>query len=241
MPLQPSPVQHLAIIMDGNGRWAKQHHRPRTFGHHQGAKSVREAIQGAQDCGIKYLTLYSFSTENWRRPADEVQDLMNLLRRYLKSEIAELHEKNIRMQVIGERSKLSADINEMITHAEALTADNTALTLTLALNYGSRQEIVGAAKAMLAAVQQGQLRIEDMTCDTLGNYLETRGMPDPEIILRTSGEQRLSNFLLWQSAYSELMYTSVLWPDFKAADVHKAVNDFQNRERRFGGVGQHGR
>jgi undecaprenyl diphosphate synthase len=231
-----STPQHLAIIMDGNGRWARARGRPRTYGHYAGANAVREAIQGAKDAGLKYLTLYSFSTENWRRPEAEVNDLMGLLRRYLRSEIAELHQNNIRLKVIGERERLSPDILQLIESAEALTAANTTLTLTIALSYGGRQEIVRAARTLAELAAKGLLDPEGITADSFPAFLQTSGIPDPDIILRTSGEQRISNFLLWQGAYAELVFIDKYWPDFTAADVAHAVAEFHQRERRYGAV-----
>jgi undecaprenyl diphosphate synthase len=231
-----STPQHLAIIMDGNGRWARARGRPRTYGHYAGVNAVREAIRGAVDAGLTYLTLYSFSTENWRRPEGEISDLMGLLRRYLRSEIAELHQNSIRLKVIGERERLSPDILQLIESSEALTASNTALTLVLALSYGGRQEIVRAARTLADLAARGLLDPAGITADSFGAFLQTAGIPDPDIILRTSGEQRLSNFLLWQGAYAELVFVDKYWPDFTAADVAEAVAEFHQRERRYGAV-----
>jgi undecaprenyl diphosphate synthase len=233
----PVPVlNHLAIIMDGNGRWAKQRKRPRVFGHRAGAKAVREAIEGCKETGIRYLTLYSFSTENWTRPPAEVRALMNLLRRYLKSEVVELHAQNIRLRVIGDRTPLDTDILSLIEAAETLTKDNTSLQVILALNYGGRQELATAAAQLAAAVSKGDLTLTDITPQKITQTLQTNDIPDPDVILRTSGEQRLSNFLLWQSAYSELIFIKTLWPDFNRQHIHDAVAEFQQRERRFGGI-----
>ncbi|MFN7610954.1 MAG: isoprenyl transferase [bacterium] len=229
-------LNHLAIIMDGNGRWAKQRKRPRIFGHRAGAKAVREAIEGCKETGIRYLTLYSFSTENWTRPPSEVQALMNLLRRYLKSEITELHAQNIRLRVIGDRTPLDKDILALIEDAETLTQANTSLQVILALNYGGRQELATAAAQLAVAVSKGELTLTDITPEKITQALQTRDIPDPDVILRTSGEQRLSNFLLWQSAYSELIFIKTLWPDFNRQHIHDAVAEFQQRERRFGGI-----
>jgi undecaprenyl diphosphate synthase len=231
-----SQPQHLAIIMDGNGRWARARGRPRTYGHYAGVNAVREAIRGAKDANLQYLTLYSFSTENWRRPDAEIFDLMGLLRRYLRSEIAELHQNNIRLKVIGERERLPADIIELIASSEALTAGNTALTLVLALSYGGRQEIIRAARTLADLAAKGLLGSDAITADSFGAFLQTSGIPDPDIILRTSGEQRLSNFLLWQGAYAELVFIEKYWPDFTASDIADAVAEFQQRERRYGAV-----
>lgn len=228
--------RHLAIIMDGNGRWARARGKPRTFGHYAGAKAVREAIQGARDAGLTHLTLYSFSSENWNRPAAEISDLMGLLKRYLRSEVAELHQNNIRLRVIGEREHLPPDILGLITAAESLTADNTTLTLTLALSYGGRQEIARAARMMAELAAKGLLDPATVTPAKFAEFLQTADMPDPDLILRTSGEQRISNFLLWQSAYTEFVFIDKFWPDFKAADVTAAVSTYKQRERRYGMV-----
>lgn len=227
-PLPPSLV-HLGIIMDGNGRWARAQNKPRTYGHYNGAKAVREAVVGCIENRIQYLTLYGFSTENWRRPKTEIFDLMSLLRKYLRSEIAELHQQGVRLRVIGQRARLDADIVELIEAAEALTAGNTTLTLTLALSYGGRQEIIDAVAKLIAAGQA----IEEQS---ISQALYAPDIPEPDLILRTSGEMRLSNFLLWQAAYSELMVIDTLWPDFRAAHIAEAAAAFGQRVRRFGAV-----
>ena len=233
-----SPIpNHIAIIMDGNGRWAKARGLPRTFGHKQGAGAVKRTVKAAVELKIPYLTLFGFSAENWSRPADEVKELMRLLRIYLRSEMAELHRANIRLRVIGNRTELEKDIVDLIVHAETLTADNTALTLTIALNYGGRQELLKAASAW--AIQCAEKNITpDMQAaeEFFGNHLMTAGMPDPDILIRTSGEQRISNFLLWQCAYAEYIFTPVLWPDFAMADLQAAIGEFATRERRFGAL-----
>lgn len=239
MPQAPAtavaPIpRHVAIIMDGNGRWAVRYGLPRTAGHRQGAEALRRAVKGAGDLGIAYITVFGFSSENWKRPRNEVEDLMWLLRRYLQGEIAELHKNNIRLKVIGERSRLPDDIARMIADAEAATKDNTALTVTIALNYGSRQEIVNAARRLVAEAVAGRIAPEDITPETFNDALETRELPDPDLIVRTSGEKRISNFLLWQAAYSEFMFMDKLWPDFTEDDVHEAVREYQGRERRYG-------
>lgn len=240
MPLTPSkqeinpPPVHIAIILDGNRRWAQLRGLPGAIGHKQGAEAVRRVVEGAFELGISYLTLYGFSSENWKRPASEVGDLMQLLRHYLRSEIAEFHSRGVRLQVIGERDGLPTDIVDLITEAEKLTEDNTALHLTVALNYGGRQEIASAARRLVAeALDKG---IDPATIDeeTFANHLATVGMPDPDLVIRTGGEMRLSNFLLWQSAYAELIFMDTLWPDFTKSELEDAINEFCLRERRYG-------
>lgn len=225
---------HIAIIMDGNGRWAAARGLPRTMGHRAGMEAVRRTLKAARDLPINHITLYSFSSENWRRPVSEVNELMQLLRMYLRSELASLHKEGIRIKVIGERKQLPSDIVEMIAHAEDLTQDNKALTLTLALNYGGRQEITAAARGLAKAVERGQLRPDAIDEHVLQSFLYTGGMPDPDLVIRTSGEQRVSNFLLWQSAYAEFVFLDVLWPDFGAEHLAAAIDEFRRRERRFG-------
>ncbi|MEQ8708389.1 MAG: isoprenyl transferase [Rhodospirillales bacterium] len=231
------PPQHVAIIMDGNGRWAKQRGLPRTAGHRQGAEAVRRVLRAAVDVGISYLTLYSFSSENWSRPLDEVRDLMGLLKLYLRSEISELNANGIRIRVIGQRDRLSPDINDLIDQAERTTAGNVRMTLILALSYGGRQEITQAVRKIAEAVQAGDLKPEDITPEKIAAHLESHDIPDPDLVIRTSGEQRLSNFLPWQTAYSELVFTDRLWPDFAREDLEAAVAEFSRRERRFGMTG----
>ena len=228
------PPTHVAIIMDGNGRWARAHGLPRTTGHRQGAEAVRRAVSCAAELGIAYLTLYGFSSENWNRPVAEVDDLMGLLRRYLQSDIAKLHKNGIRLRVIGERDRLPADIVRLIDDAEAMTRDNDRLNLSVALSYGGRQEIIAATRRIAAAAAAGELdpAAIDETC--FSSRLTTAGMPDPDLIIRTSGEQRISNFLLWQSAYSELIFIDRLWPDFSEDDLAYAIREFQQRDRRYG-------
>ncbi|MGE0256590.1 MAG: isoprenyl transferase [Alphaproteobacteria bacterium] len=230
------PPVHVAIIMDGNGRWARARGLPRAAGHREGAKTVRRIVEAASDIGIRWLTLYGFSAENWKRPAGEIADLMGLLRRYLRSEIAELHRNNIRFRVIGRREDLSTDIVRLIETGEAETAGNTGMTLTMALSYGSRQELTEAVRSIAQRVADGTIdpaRIDD---DTVGAHLMTRGIPDPDLLIRTSGELRISNFLLWQLAYTELVFTEVLWPDFERSHLEDAVREFNRRDRRFGGA-----
>lgn len=234
MPAEINVPLHVAIIMDGNGRWAKARGMPRIVGHRNGADAVRRAVQAAGDLGISYLTLFGFSSENWNRPEQEVGDLMRLLKYYLQSETAELNEKGIRLRVIGDRSRFTRDTIDLIDHAESLTADNTKLTLVLALSYGGRQEIVGAAQALAKAVKSGELDPDEIDETAFSQNLLTRDIPDPDLLIRTSGEQRISNFLLWQMAYTELVFIDTYWPDFQPEHLHDAVREFANRERRYG-------
>ncbi|UEM05880.1 isoprenyl transferase [Skermanella rosea] len=229
--------QHVAIIMDGNGRWAKARGLPRTAGHRKGIEAVRRTVEAARELGIPYLTMFGFSSENWRRPEGEIFDLMQLLRFYLRSEIAELHKNGVRLRVIGDRSRLSGDIVTMIEKAEELTRGNRALNLTIALSYGSRQEIAGAARQMVRDALEGRLNPEDVTEESFSGRLLTREIPDPDLLLRTSGEQRISNFLLWQLAYTELVFVDTLWPDFTKRDLEDAIREFNQRDRRYGAVG----
>lgn len=225
---------HIAVIMDGNGRWAKVRGLPRSMGHRAGIEAVRRTIKAAVEQKVGYLTLYSFSAENWRRPATEIGELMGLLRFYLRSELANLHKENVRVRVIGGRKKLPADIVELIEHAEDLTQDNKKLTLTLALNYGGRQEILAAALGLAKAVERGQLNADAIDEHVFQSFLYTGGMPDPDLVIRTSGEKRISNFLLWQSAYAEYVFADVLWPDFAAEHLAQAIEEFNLRDRRYG-------
>lgn len=227
---------HVAVIMDGNGRWAQARGLPRAAGHKAGAESVRRAIRAAVDLGVPYLTLFGFSSENWKRPKAEVGDLMGLLRFYLRSEIAELNSEGVRLRVIGERGRLDGDIVKLIEDAERLTAGNTRLNLTVALSYGGRQEIIAAVRDLAGRVQRGEIAPDDIDETLFSASLDTDGLPDPDLLIRTSGEQRVSNFLLWQMAYTELVFTDVLWPDFGRDDLAKAIADFRGRERRFGGA-----
>jgi undecaprenyl diphosphate synthase len=229
----PAPL-HVAIIMDGNGRWAKARGLPRPMGHRAGIEAVRRTITASGKMGLGHLTLYSFSSENWRRPAAEIGELMGLLRYYLRSELADLHKEGIRVRIIGERKKLPADIVELITHAEDLTQDNKKLTLTLALNYGGRQEITAAARGLAKAVERGQLQADAIDEHVFQSFLFTGGMPDPDLVIRTSGEKRISNFLLWQSAYAEYVFMDVLWPDFAAEHLQQAIDEYKSRDRRYG-------
>ncbi len=239
VPSQPDsngdPV-HVAIIMDGNGRWAQARGLPRTAGHAQGAEAVRRTVKASKQLGVRYLTLYGFSLENWKRPAKEIADLIGLLRLYLRKEIAELHKEGVRIRFIGDRSLLEPDVVSLIEMSEQKTRDNTQLHLTVALSYGSRQEITAAARKLAEDVAAGELDLENVDENSLETRLFTVGIPDPDLIIRTSGEQRISNFLLWQAAYSELVFTDVLWPDFSRDDLESAIVEFGRRERRYGGT-----
>ena len=230
---RPLPT-HIAIIMDGNGRWAKARGLPRIAGHRRGAEAVRRTLIAAGEIGIPYLTLFGFSSENWKRPLDEVDDLMGLLRHYLRGEIAELHKNGVRLRVIGEKARLSPDIVAMIENAEMLTGGNRGINLTIALSYGGRAEIVAAARAIAADVADGRLAADAIDEALLGSRLFTADLPDPDLLIRTSGEQRISNFLLWQCAYAELVFTKTLWPDFGRPDLDEAIADYCCRERRYG-------
>ncbi len=230
-----APPRHVAIIMDGNGRWAKKRFLPRALGHREGAEAVRRTVKAAGEIGIGYLTLYAFSSENWKRPADEVDDLMGLLRLYLRNEVRELNDSHVRIRFIGSRERLSDDVLKLIDESEHLTAGNTGLTLVIALNYGAQAEIVSAVQHIAAQVARGELAAEAIDEAMITRHLFTSDMPDPDLIIRTSGEQRLSNFLLWQAAYSELVFVETLWPDFDRAALEAAIADYRNRERRYGG------
>ncbi|MEO5335571.1 MAG: isoprenyl transferase [Magnetospirillum sp. WYHS-4] len=229
----PSPV-HVAIIMDGNGRWARARGLPRVAGHRRGAEAVRTTIRAAVDSGVKYLTLYGFSSENWKRPASEVADLMGLLRLYLRNEIASLHEGGVCLRIIGDRTKLSDDIVTLIEDAERLTVDNRQLVLTMALSYGGRAEIACAARRLAEKVKAGELDPAAIDEDSFARHLFTEGLPDPDILIRTSGEKRISNFLLWQLAYTEFVFVDTLWPDFSQQDFRNALGEYRRRERRYG-------
>ncbi|PZO81392.1 MAG: isoprenyl transferase [Micavibrio aeruginosavorus] len=229
--------RHIAIIMDGNGRWANQRGLPRTAGHHQGVEACKRVVRAAGELGVEYLTLFGFSSENWSRPAEEVKELMRLLRIFLRAETADLHRNNVRLQVIGSRKELADDIVELIENTEKLTRENTGLNLVIALNYGGRNEILHAAANYARFVaEKGLTACLETAEEYFADGLMTAGIPDPDILIRTSGEQRISNFLLWQCAYTEFMYTTVLWPDFGKTDLENAIADFQKRERRYGGV-----
>ena len=236
-PLAEAPGEaprHVAIIMDGNGRWAASRHLPRVAGHREGARAVRRTIEAAMRHGVAWLTIYAFSSENWRRSAGEVLDLTGLLRQYLRTEIAELASNGVRMRFIGDRTRFDPDIQRDLSQAERETVANTRLNLTVALSYGARAEILAAARAMGEAVRNNSLSPDAVTEDVFAGFLSTDGMPDPDLIIRTSGEQRLSNFLLWQAAYAELAFLDVLWPDFTEAHFAAAMDEYSRRERRFG-------
>ncbi len=229
--LSPRPVpQHVAIIMDGNGRWATARGLPRVAGHREGAKAVRRTIEAAIEQGVRYLTLFAFSSENWQRSPGEVADLTFLLKHYLRSELNEMHEQGVCLKIIGERERFGPNLTEELAAAEGKTAGNTKLTLVMALSYGGRADIVAAARKAIAA----GMAPEELTEQNFAALLATDGIPDPDLLIRTSGEKRISNFLLWQTAYSELLFTDVLWPDFGAGDFAAAMNEFATRERRFG-------
>ena len=227
--------KHVAVIMDGNGRWAAQRGLPRTAGHKQGAEAARKAVKAATELGIDYITLFGFSSENWSRPQSEITDLMNLLRYYLRSETAELHKNGARLRVIGDREGLDHDIVRMIDNAEELTEDNKDITVVIALNYGGRNDILNAVKRLHHAHLGEKLEMETIEAQFPG-FLMTQGIPDPDLLIRTSGEQRISNFLLWQCAYSEFVFTDTLWPDFSKDDLEQALQIYAGRERRFGAL-----
>jgi undecaprenyl diphosphate synthase len=227
---------HVAIIMDGNGRWAKARRLPRTAGHRAGVEALRRTVRAAGDLGIGWLTVYAFSSENWSRPPAEISDLMGLLRLFLRRDLAEIHQNGVRVRMIGDRAGLEPDIRAMVEDAEQLTLDNTSLNLVIAFNYGSRDEITRAARTIARAAADGTLDADEITADSFSAFLDTARMPDPDLIIRTSGEQRLSNFLLWQSAYSELIFAPCYWPDFDAAHLADALATYAERERRYGGV-----
>ncbi len=231
----PVPT-HVAIIMDGNGRWAQARGLPRTAGHKRGAEAVKQVVRAAKDVGIRYFTLFGFSAENWQRPESEIRDLMALLRFYLVNDVKELDENGVRLTVIGDRSRLPEDTVAMIEDAERRTRNNESLILTIALSYGSRQELVEAAQHLAAQVHDGSLQPDDIDETLFSQQLYTRNIPDPDLLIRTSGEQRISNFLLWQLAYTELVFTETRWPDFGAAELDAAVDEYRRRERRYGAI-----
>jgi len=228
--------RHVAIIMDGNGRWAAARGLPRTEGHRRGVEALRRTVRAAGDIGIEILTIFSFSSENWSRPTSEVRDLMGLLRRFIRNDLVELHQNGVHVRVIGERDDLDSEIRRLLEEAEQLTRDNDKLTLVVAFNYGGRQEIARAAQRLVDEVVAGRLAAGDITADRLGAALDAPDLPDPDLIIRTSGEQRLSNFLLWQAAYSELVFVPTYWPDFDRATLESAIAEYRRRERRFGGL-----
>jgi undecaprenyl diphosphate synthase len=240
LPANPdgsSVPNHVAIIMDGNGRWAKSRGLPRVAGHRRGADAVRRVVRGAGELGIPVLTLFAFSTENWTRPAEEVNDLMGLLRHYLRNELDELRKNGVRLRVIGNRDGLASDIVRAIAEAEKVTVNNTRIDVNICINYGSRDEIVRAARSLARRVAAGELAADRIDEDCFERELLTAGVPDPDLLIRTSGEQRISNFLLWQCAYAELVFVDTLWPDFGKEHLEQAIAEFRRRERRYGGVG----
>ena len=229
-------LEHVAIIMDGNGRWAENKGRPRLFGHQAGARRVREIVESCPDLGIKYLTIFAFSTENWKRTQIEVSGLMKLFKRYIYKETKPLIDAGVRVRFIGDRVRLEESLVKLMDQLENLTKGNTEVNLTIAINYGGRDEVARAAKRMARDVQSGDLNVEKINEETIPRYLDTHVLPDPGLVIRTSGEARISNFLLWQSAYSEYEFIDTLWPDFTAEIFSSIVNEFENRERRFGGI-----
>ena len=236
MTKEENSLEHIAIIMDGNGRWATKRGLPRSMGHKKGAEVVKEIVRAAGEAGVKFLTLYAFSTENWQRSKDEVDTLMGLLRQYLKSDLQELQENNVRIKFIGESEMLDADIVSAMRKLEIDTAQNDALTLCIALSYGSRQEIVNAVKKTAALVKKGDISVNDIDIKMFSDMLYTKSIPDPDLLIRTSGEQRISNYLLWQLAYTELYFTKTLWPDFNKDELVAIIKDYKTRERRYGKV-----
>ena len=239
MPLSSPSIgvpRHVAIIMDGNGRWAAQRGKPRSWGHRQGVEALRRTLRAAGDIGIEILTLYSFSSENWSRPESEVRFLLELLRRFIRTDVAELHKNNVRVMMIGGREGLDPGILSMIEEAETLTRDNTALKLVIAFNYGSRQEITRAVATIAHKVAQGKIAPSDITPAVISNHLDTAGLPDPDLLIRTGGEQRLSNYLLWQCAYTEFVFMPEYWPEFDAVLLTRAIAEFRSRDRRYGGL-----
>ena len=237
-PQGSSIPRHVAIIMDGNGRWAKSHGLPRTAGHRKGMETVREIVRAASDIGVGYLTLFAFSSENWRRPETEVTDLLGLLKLFIRRDLAELHRDNVRIRVIGDRRNLRGDILPLLLEAEETTRDNSGLTLVIAFNYGSRDEITRATMAIAHDVAEGRLDAASITPEMISARLDTCGMPDPDLIIRTSGEERLSNFLLWQAAYSEFLFVPEYWPDFDRQLFFSAIEQYATRNRRFGAIAE---
>ncbi|CCE05335.1 Undecaprenyl pyrophosphate synthetase 2 (UPP synthetase 2) (Di-trans,poly-cis-decaprenylcistransferase 2) (Undecaprenyl diphosphate synthase 2) (UDS 2) [Bradyrhizobium sp. STM 3843] len=233
---RPDGPAHVAIIMDGNGRWAAARGLPRAEGHRRGVDALRRVVSACPELGIRHLTIYSFSSENWSRPASEIGDLFGLLRRFIRNDLATLHRDGVRVRVIGERTGLEADICALLSEAEELTRHNTKLTLVVAFNYGSRQEIARAARELAREVAEGKRDVASIDAEAISSHLDTPDIPDPDLIIRTSGEQRLSNFLMWQAAYSELVFVPIHWPDFDKAALEGAIAEFGRRERRFGGL-----
>jgi len=231
-----APPRHIAIIMDGNGRWARERGLPRSIGHRSGVEAVRRTVRAAAELEIPFLTLYSFSSENWSRPADEIDDLMGLMKRFIRLDLAELHQAGVKICVIGERDNVDQELMTLIDEACELTRENKKLTLVIAFNYGARAEIAKAARNLAENVAAGKLKPSDVTADTLNDALDTYGIPDPDLLIRTSGEMRLSNFLLWQAAYTELVFLDAYWPDFGRELLEEALARYRARERRFGGL-----
>lgn len=229
-----SVPQHVAIIMDGNGRWAERRGQTRTAGHRRGVEAVRTAVKSAGELGVKYLTLFAFSSENWRRPQQEVNDLMGLLKFFVRRDLAELHQENVKVRVIGEKESLKPDILSLLTEAEELTKANTALQLIIAFNYGGRNDIARAVQKLATRVSRGDLNADDISEEHIAASLDTAGLPDPDLLIRTSGEQRISNFLLWQAAYAEFVFLPCMWPDFDRKAFEDALHIYQCRDRRFG-------
>ena len=227
---------HVAIIMDGNGRWARERGLPRTLGHRQGVEAVRRSVRAAIDLGIGYLTIFSFSSENWKRPLEEVDDLMGLMKRYIRRDLADLHKAGVRIRMIGERQKVDTELMALIDEAVEVTVSNTVMTLVIAFNYGSRGEIAKAARRLAEGVAAGTLAPAEITIERIAAALDTADIPDPDLLIRTSGEMRLSNFLLWQTAYTEFVFIDTYWPDFDRAVFDSAISEFRARERRFGGL-----
>jgi undecaprenyl diphosphate synthase len=242
MSQNPIPIsafampRHVAIIMDGNGRWASARGLPRGEGHRRGVEALRKTVRAAGEMGIRFLTIFSFSAENWSRPPSEIRDFMGLLRRFIRNDMAELHQNGVKVRVIGERGDLDPDIRRLLEEAEELTTNNIGLTLVVAFNYGARQEIARAAARIATMIKDGSLDPSAITAELIGQNLDAPDLPDPDLIIRTSGEQRLSNFLLWQAAYSELVFVSTYWPDFDRAALEGAIAEYHRRERRFGGL-----
>jgi undecaprenyl diphosphate synthase len=235
LPLNTVP-RHIAIIMDGNGRWAANRGLPRTAGHKQGIEALRRTVKAAGDMGVEVLTIYSFSTENWKRPKTEVIFLLDLFRRFMRQDVADLHASGVRIRMIGEREGLEKPLVKMIDDAEHLTAQNTGMTLIVAFNYGGRQELVRAFRSLAADVAAGAIGVSDISEEIVATRLETAGFPEPDLLVRTGGEERISNFLLWQCAYTEFVFLPEYWPDFDGTLLERAISIYQNRERRFGGL-----
>ena len=239
MPLTSPPnavPRHVAIIMDGNGRWAAERGQPRSSGHRQGVEALRRTVRAAGEIGIEILTLYSFSSENWSRPDSEIRFLLEMMRRFIRTDVADLHKNNVRVMMIGGREGLEPGILSMIEEAEALTRNNTAQKLVIAFNYGSRQEISRAVATIARKIASGKIAPSDITPAVIANHLDTAGLPDPDLLIRTGGEQRLSNYLLWQCAYTEFVFMPEYWPEFDATMLNRAIDEFRSRDRRFGGI-----